>query len=482
MNLIQGKTGEWEIIIGLEVHAQVSSQSKLFSDASTKFGAEPNTQVSLIDAAFPGVLPVLNMFCVEQVVKTGLGLQAQINLKSVFDRKNYFYPDLPSGYQISQFSYPIVGNGKILLNMPEGVKEVNITRIHLEQDAGKSLHDQHPDYSFIDLNRAGIALMEIVTEPDLRSSAEAGEFMRKLRALLRYLGTCDGNMEKGSLRCDANVSVRKIGQELGIRCEIKNLNSIRNIEYAIDYEARRQIEVLESGGIINQETRLFDVDQGITRLIRSKEDAQDYRYFPDPDLLPLEITEEFVNKIAQMLPELPDQKKLRYINDLGLSFYDAEILVEDQDVALYFEEVIKTQDPKLASNWITAELFGRLKKYNQSINESKITPHKLAELLDLLSKDVISGKLAKQVFDLMFETGDDPALIVQKHGLQQVTDKGEITKIVEEVLVANVDKVTEYKSGKDKLFGFFVGQVMKLSSGKANPELVNQELKEQLSK
>lgn len=482
MNLIEGKTGQWELIVGLEVHAQITSNSKLFSNASTKFGAEPNTQVSLVDAAFPGMLPILNMFCVTQAIKTGLGLQAQINLKSSFDRKNYFYPDLPSGYQISQFTHPIVGHGKVLLEMPYGTREINITRIHLEQDAGKSLHDQHPEYSFIDLNRAGIALMEIVTEPDLRSSAEAGEFMRKLRTLLRYLGTCDGDMEKGSLRCDANVSVRKIGQALGMRCEIKNLNSIRNIENAIDYEASRQIEVLENGGKIDQETRLFDVDQGITRLMRSKEDAQDYRYFPDPDLLPLELTKEFVNEIAQKLPELPNQKKLRYINDLGLSSYDAEILVEDQEVAEYFEAVIKTQEPKLASNWITAELFGRLKKYNQSIKDSKITPHRLAELLDLLSKDIISGKLAKQVFDLMFETDDKPELIVQKHGLQQVTDKDAIGKIVEEVLLNNAEKIEEYKSGKDKLFGFFVGQVMKLSNGKANPELVNQELIKQLSK
>ncbi|AIL65413.1 Aspartyl/glutamyl-tRNA(Asn/Gln) amidotransferase subunit B [Rickettsiales bacterium Ac37b] len=482
MNLIQGKTGKWELIIGLEIHAQVASESKLFSEASTKFGAAPNTQVSLIDAAFPGMLPVINAFCVEQAVKTGLGLQAKINLKSAFDRKNYFYPDLPSGYQISQFSYPIVGHGKVSLDMSDGPRDINIERIHLEQDAGKSLHDQHPDYSFIDLNRAGIALMEIVTEPDLRSSAEAGEFMRKLRILLRYLGTCDGDMEKGSLRCDANVSVRKPGEKLGIRCEIKNLNSIRNIENAIDYEASRQIEILENGGKIDQETRLFDADQGITRLMRSKEDAQDYRYFPDPDLLPLELTEEFVNNIARRLPELPDQKKLRYINDLGLSSYDAEILVENQEVADYFEEVIKTQDPKLASNWITAELFGRLKKYDQSINDTNITPHRLAELLDLLSNEVISGKLAKQVFDLMFETNENPISIVKKHGLQQVTDQNTISKIVEEVLAANVEKVQEYQSGKDKLFGFFVGQVMKLSNGKANPELVNQELKEQLSK
>jgi aspartyl-tRNA(Asn)/glutamyl-tRNA(Gln) amidotransferase subunit B len=479
--MIKGKTGEWEVVIGLEVHAQISSKSKLFSGAATEFGAEPNSQVSLVDAAMPGMLPVINEYCVEQAIKTGLGLNAKINLMSIFDRKNYFYADLPQGYQISQFKDPIVGMGILTIDMQDGsTKDVGITRLHLEQDAGKSLHEHSPKYSYIDLNRAGIALMEIVSEPDMRSSYEAGEYMKKLRNILRYLGSCDGDMEKGSLRCDANVSVRKLGAPLGTRCEIKNINSIRNIIRAIDYEAERQVELLENGGKIDQETRLFDADNGTTRTMRSKEDAQDYRYFPDPDLMPLIFSQELVDKIKASLPELPEQKKARYMNEMQLSKYDANVLTADKEVTEYFEIVAKSADPKLAANWITAELFGRLNKNSQSITETKMTPVKLIGLLKLISDNIISGKIAKQVFDTMFESGEDASLIVEKQGLHQVTDSKEVEKVIDEVFTANSDKVVEYKSGKDKLFGFFVGQVMKLSGGKANPELVNELLKEKL--
>jgi len=481
MSIIKGKTGEWEIVIGLEVHAQISSKSKLFSGAATEFGAEPNSQVSLVDAAMPGMLPVINEYCVRQAVKTGLGLNAKINLKSIFDRKNYFYADLPQGYQISQFLDPIVGRGELVIDLADGsTKSIGITRLHLEQDAGKSLHEHSPKYSYIDLNRAGIALMEIVSEPDMRSSYEAGEYMKKIRAILRYLGSCDGDMEKGSLRCDANVSVRKPGGELGTRCEIKNLNSIRNITRAIDYEAERQVELIESGQSVSQETRLFDAGTNETRTMRSKEDAMDYRYFPDPDLLPLILTQEFVDEIKKEIPELPDQKKARYINDMNLSNYDASVLVADQETAEYFELVAKDSDAKLAANWISAELFGRLNKNNQTISETKITPDKLRGLLVLISNNTISGKIAKQVFDTMFETGEDAASIVEKEGLQQVTDTGAIEAVIDSVLADNPEKILEYKSGKDKLFGFFVGQVMKLSGGKANPELVNEILKKKL--
>ncbi len=479
--LIKGNTGDWEIVIGLEVHAQVTSDSKLFSGAGTEFGAEPNSQVSTIDAAMPGMLPVINKYCVEQAVKTGLGINAKINLRSEFDRKNYFYADLPQGYQISQYLDPVVGNGKIVVDMPDGSqREVGIERIHLEQDAGKSLHDQSPEDTFIDLNRSGIALMEIVSKPDMRSSLEAGEYMKKLRAILRYLGTCDGDMEKGSLRCDANVSVRKPGRELGTRCEIKNVNSIKNVIRAIDYEAKRQVEVIESGGKISQETRLFDADNGTTRTMRSKEDAHDYRYFPDPDLYPLVLTQEFIDKIKGNLPELPDQKKQRYIDKMGLSAYDASVLVSDKTSAEYFEIVANGNDPKIAANWVTAELFGRLNKLGKEIHESPVSAIQLGQLLGLIKDNTISGKIAKDVLDIMFETGKDAAIIVEEKGLKQVTDTSAIEKIIDQVLAANQDKVLEYKGGKDKLFGFFVGQAMKACEGKANPAILNELLKKKL--
>lgn len=480
-NLIKGNTGDWEVVIGLEVHAQVSSKSKLFSGSSTEFGAEPNSQVSLVDAAMPGMLPVINEYCVEQAVRTGLGLKARINLRSVFDRKNYFYADLPQGYQISQFKDPIVGEGIITIDMPDGTREIGVERIHLEQDAGKSMHDQSPDNSYIDLNRAGVALMEIVSKPDLRSADEAGEYMKKLRSILRYLGTCDGDMEKGSMRCDANVSVRKPGGELGIRNEIKNLNSIRNIINAINHEARRQIDVIESGGKIEQATRLFDSNTGETRVMRTKEDAHDYRYFPDPDLYPLVLSQEFVDKIKSGLPELPDEKKKRYMEAMGLSAYDASVLVADKISAEYFEEVAKNHDAKMAANWITAELFGRLNKAGSDIENSPVTAKNMGSLLDLIKDNTISGKIAKDVLDIMFETGKDAKAIVEEKGLRQVTDTGAIEKVIDAVLAGNADKVAQYKSGKEALFGFFVGQVMKESKGKANPQMVNEILKKKLS-
>jgi aspartyl-tRNA(Asn)/glutamyl-tRNA(Gln) amidotransferase subunit B len=481
MYIITGNTGEWEVVIGLEVHAQVSSKAKLFSGSDTTFGAEPNTQVSFVDAAMPGMLPVLNEFCVEQAVKTGLGLNAKINLFSAFDRKNYFYPDLPQGYQISQLYHPIVGAGVLTINVDGEEQRINIERLHLEQDAGKSIHDQSPDSSYIDLNRCGIALMEIVSAPDLRSSKAAAEYVKKLRAILRYLGTCDGDMEKGSMRCDANVSVRKVGDtKLNNRCEIKNLNSMRYIMKAIEYEAERQVEIYEEGGKVDQETRLFDTETGETRTMRSKEDAMDYRYFPDPDLMPIILTEEYVRKIKDSLPELPEEKQQRYIKELNLSLYDAQILTLEKETAIYFEEAIKGNDPKIAANWITAELFGRLNKASQSLEDCKITPAKLSGLLKLIGDNVISGKIAKDVFDIMFETGEDAAKIVEEKGLQQVTNSAEIEAVIMQVLQDNPDKVAEYKSGKDRLFGFFVGQVMKLSGGKANPALVNELLIDKL--
>lgn len=480
--MIKGNTGDWEVIIGLEVHAQVTSNSKLFSGASTQFGNEPNTNVSFVDAGMPGMLPVINEVAIEQAVKTGLAINAQINLKSVFDRKNYFYPDLPQGYQISQFLDPIVGKGEMLLDMPDGsVKKVGVTRIHLEQDAGKSLHEYNPKYSYIDLNRAGVALMEIVSEPDMRSADEAAAYLKKLRSIVRYIGTCDGDMEKGNMRCDANVSVRKPGQPLGTRCEIKNVNSIRFLHKAIEFEAMRQVEILESGGTIDQETRLFDSAKGETRTMRSKEDAHDYRYFPDPDLLPLEFTQAFVDKIKASLPELPDQKKDRYMKDYGLSAYDAGVIVAEQEYTAYYEKLAAKNDPKLASNWMTAELFGRLNKHGQTIETTPVTAEKLSGLISLIEDNTISGKIAKDVLDLMFETGKDAAAIVEEKGLKQVTDTGAIEKIIDEVIAANPDKVAEYRSGKDKLFGFFVGQVMKNSGGKANPAAVNDLLKKKLA-
>ncbi|HEU5047384.1 MAG TPA: Asp-tRNA(Asn)/Glu-tRNA(Gln) amidotransferase subunit GatB [Rickettsiales bacterium] len=479
---IKGNTGEWEVILGLEVHAQVKSKSKLFSGAPNDFGAEPNENVSLVDAGMPGMLPVINEYCVEQAVRTGLGLKAQINLRSVFDRKNYFYPDLPQGYQISQFLEPIVGKGVMIIDLPDGsTREIGITRLHLEQDAGKSLHENSNKYSLIDLNRAGIALMEIVSEPDLRSPEEAGLYLKKLRSILRYLGTCDGDMEKGSMRCDVNVSVRKPGAQLGTRCEIKNVNSVRFMMKAIEFEASRQVEILENGGVVDQETRLFDASTGETRTMRSKEDAHDYRYFPDPDLLPLEFSQAFVDKIKASLPELPDDKKARYINDMGLSTYDASVLVADQAVTSYFETVAAKHSAKLASNWITAELFGKLNKAGLEIDASPIDTDKLSGLLALIEDNTISGKIAKVVFDKMFETGKNAAQIVEEEGLRQVTDTGAIEKIIDDVMTANPDKVSEYRSGKDKLFAFFVGQVMKLSAGKANPQMVNELLKKKLA-
>jgi aspartyl-tRNA(Asn)/glutamyl-tRNA(Gln) amidotransferase subunit B len=481
MYRITGSTGEWEVVIGLEIHAQVTSKAKLFSGSDTTFGAEPNTQVSFIDAAMPGMLPVLNEFCVEQAVRTGLGLGAKINLFSAFDRKNYFYPDLPQGYQISQFYHPIVGEGTLTINVEGKERKIGIERLHLEQDAGKSMHDQSPDSSYIDLNRCGIALMEIVSAPDLRSPKEAAEYVKKIRAIVRCLETCDGDMDKGSMRCDANVSVRKVGDtNLNNRCEIKNLNSMRYIMKSIEYEAERQVDIYEAGGEVDQETRLFDTETGKTRTMRSKEDAMDYRYFPDPDLMPIVITEDYIQKIRDSLPELPEEKQQRYINDLNLSPYDAEILTLEKETSIYFEEVIKNSDAKMASNWIAAELFGRLNKAGIELSDCKVTPAKLSGLLKLISTNVISGKIAKEVFDIMFESGEDAAKIVEDKGLQQVTNTDEIEAIISQVLQDNEEKVAEYKSGRDKLFGFFVGQVMKISKGKANPALVNELLVEKL--
>ncbi|GAA4255866.1 Asp-tRNA(Asn)/Glu-tRNA(Gln) amidotransferase subunit GatB [Azospirillum formosense] len=475
MSYIQGETGDWEIVIGLEVHAQVISNAKLFSGAATAFGAEPNSQVSFVDAAFPGMLPVINERCIEQAVRTGLGLKAQINLHSVFDRKNYFYADLPQGYQISQYLQPIVGKGEIVLDLPDGSsRTVGVTRLHLEQDAGKSLHDQHPAKTYIDLNRSGVALMEIVSEPDMRTAEEAGAYVRKLRSILRYLGTCDGNMEEGSMRCDVNVSVRKPGAPFGTRCEIKNVNSIRFVMQAIEYEARRQIEIIEDGGKIDQETRLWDTTKFVTRSMRSKEEAHDYRYFPDPDLLPLELDPDWVEDIKKTLPELPDDKKARFISEYKLSPYDANVLVSEKARADFFEAVAKGRDPKLAANWVTGELFGYLNKAGKEIEESPVSAENLGGLIDLIADNTISGRIAKEVFEAMFETGEKPADIVEKKGLRQVTDTGAIESSIDAVLAANADKVAEFRSGKDKLFGFFVGQVMKATQGKANPALVNE--------
>jgi aspartyl-tRNA(Asn)/glutamyl-tRNA(Gln) amidotransferase subunit B len=482
MSLIKGETGDWEMVIGLEVHAQVSSQSKLFSGASTAFGSEPNTQVSLVDAAFPGMLPVINKLCVEQAVKTGLGLEAEINLVSIFDRKNYFYADLPAGYQISQYTRPVVGKGRLVLDMPDGSsREIGITRLHLEQDAGKSLHDQHPTQTYIDLNRSGIALMEIVSEPDIRSSEEAAAYVKKLRSILRYLGTCDGNMEEGSMRCDCNVSVRKPGGPLGTRCEIKNVNSMRFVMQAIDYEARRQIEVIEEGGTIKQETRLFDSGRGITRPMRSKEEAHDYRYFPDPDLLPLELDGAWVQQLKSAMPELPDAKKARFVSQYALSPYDAGVLVDELASANYFETVAKGRDAKLACNWVMGDLFGALNKLGVDIADSPVKAESLGELIGLISDNTISGRIAKDVFAAMLDTGKSAGAIVEEQGLRQVTDTGAIEQAIDAILAKEGEKIAEYRSGKDKLFGFFVGQVMKATQGKANPALVNDLLKKKLA-
>lgn len=482
MATIEGNTGKWEYVIGLEVHAQVESNSKLFSGASTEFGAAPNSQVSLVDAAMPGMLPVLNEFCIHQAIKTGFGIKGKINKFSAFDRKNYFYADLPQGYQISQFYHPIVEHGTIEINTKEGGnKKVRVNRIHLEQDAGKSMHDQSPTSSFIDLNRSGVALMEIVSEPDLSSPEEAAEYLKNLRTIMRYLGTCDGDMEKGSMRCDANVSVRKIGDPLGTRCEIKNVNSIRNVVRAIEYEAMRQVNILESGGVIDQETRLFDADSGTTRTMRSKEDALDYRYFPDPDLLPLELDQKLIDDIKAAMPELPDAKIARYMKDLGLSKYDAEVLCEDKDTAAYFEKAAEGVTAKLVANWISSELFGLLNKDNVELKDCKIKPEHIRELVALIDNGTISGKIAKTVFEEMFASGYRPDKIVADRGLVQVSDSDEIKRVITEVMVENPDSVEGYRSGKDKLFGFFVGQVMKKTGGKANPGIVNDLLKKSLA-
>ena len=481
--LIEGEKGKWEVVIGLEVHAQVSSNSKLFSGSSTKFGAEPNTQVSLVDSAFPGMLPVINEFCVQQAIKTGLGLNAKINSYSVFDRKNYFYADLPQGYQISQYKNPIVGEGKITLDLPNGTKTIGIERLHLEQDAGKSIHDLDPSNTYVDLNRSGVALMEIVSKPDLSSPDEVNAYIKKLRSIMRYLGTCDGNMQEGSLRADVNVSVRKEGnKELGTRCEIKNVNSIKFMQMAIIYEAQRQVELLEAGKSIEQETRLFDTKKNETRSMRSKEDAHDYRYFPDPDLLPLNLNKELIENIKKNLPELPDQKKERFINNYSLTAYEANVLVSEKEISDYFEEVVKTSDIKLAKNWIMGDLFASLNEKNISISQSPVTAKKMSQLIDSISSGVISGRTAKEVFEIMKESGEEPSKIIESKGLQQKSDPKELEKIIEKILTDNKDKVEQYKSGKDKLFGFFVGQVMKISGGKANPQLANQILKDKLKK
>ncbi|MAI61626.1 MAG: aspartyl/glutamyl-tRNA amidotransferase subunit B [Micavibrio sp. TMED27] len=479
--LIQGETGQWEIVIGMEVHAQVIAKSKLFSGASTAFGAEPNTQVSLVDAAMPGMLPVLNEYVVEQAIRTGLGLNSKINNTSVFERKNYFYPDLPQGYQISQFEHPIVGEGTIEIDLPDGTtKEIGITRLHLEQDAGKSVHDQHPTKSFVDLNRSGCALMEIVSEPDIRGPEEAAAYLTKLRMILRYLKTCDGNMEEGSMRADVNISVRRPGGELGTRAEIKNVNSVKAVQQAIDYEVQRQIEIIEDGGEVVQETRLWDPSKGETRSMRSKEEAHDYRYFPDPDLLPLNVGNDQIESIRKTLPELPDQKKHRFMDDYKLSLYDSSVLIAEQARADFFETVANDNDAKLAANWVINELLGILNKNETALADSPISAEKLGGLIKLISDDTISGKIAKDVFAIMYETGDEAAKIVEEKGLKQVTDTGAIEAIIDEVIAANPDNVAKYQGGKDKLFGFFVGQVMKATQGKANPAAVNKLLKEKL--
>jgi aspartyl-tRNA(Asn)/glutamyl-tRNA(Gln) amidotransferase subunit B len=481
-NFIKGETGDWEIVIGMEVHAQVVAHSKLFSGASAEFGAAPNSQVSLVDAAMPGMLPVLNEMCVEQAVRTGLGLNAQVNLHSVFERKNYFYADLPQGYQISQFLHPIIGKGEIEIDLPDGsVKSIGITRLHLEQDAGKSLHDQHPTKSYVDLNRSGCALMEIVSEPDIRGPVEAVAYLAKLRMILQYLGTCNGNMEEGSMRADVNVSVRHPGDPLGTRTETKNVNSMKAVQMAIDYEVRRQIDVLEGGGTINQETRLWDPAKGETRSMRSKEEAHDYRYFPDPDLLPLVLKSDWVAQIKQTLPELPDQKKHRFMKDYGLSVYDAGVLIAERNRADYYEDVAGKADAKLAANWVLNELLGLLNKDAKGLHESPVTATHLAKLLGLIGDNTISGKIAKDVFAEMYATGGDPHNIVETKSLKQVTDTGAIEKIVDEVIAENPDNVAQYRAGKDKLFGFFVGAVMKKTQGKANPGVVNDLLKKKLS-
>ena len=478
---IKGEKGKYEVVIGLEVHAQVQSKSKLFSGSSTKFGADPNNQVSLIDSAFPGMLPVINEECVKQAVRTGLGLNAKINNYSVFDRKNYFYADLPQGYQISQYKNPIVGEGKVLLDMPYGSKEIGIERLHLEQDAGKSIHDMDPSNTYVDLNRSGIALMEIVSKPDLRSPEEVNAYVKKLRSIMRYLGTCDGNMQEGSLRADVNVSVRKEGDKnFGTRCEIKNVNSIKFMQMAIEYEAARQVELIENGKKIDQETRLFDTKKNETRSMRSKEDAHDYRYFPDPDLLPLKLEQKLIDDIKKSLPELPDKKKERFIKEYGLNAYEANVLVSEKEISDYYEEVAKLSDKKLAATWMMGDLFAMLNDKGLDISKSPISAKHFAELVESIKTGEISGRIAKDIFEIMLETGDNPKKIIDLKGMKQLSDPKELEKIINEILNKNKDKVDQYKSGKVKLFGFFVGQTMKLSDGKANPKLVNEILTKKL--
>jgi aspartyl-tRNA(Asn)/glutamyl-tRNA(Gln) amidotransferase subunit B len=483
--LLKGASGDWEVVIGLEIHAQVTSNSKLFSGASTEFGGAPNDHVSLVDAAMPGMLPVINEECVAQAIRSGLGLNAKINLKSTFDRKNYFYPDLPQGYQISQFKSPIVGEGVVTIELRDGqTVSVGIERLHLEQDAGKSLHDQHPTMSFVDLNRSGVALMEIVSKPDMRSSEEAQAYVAKVRTILRYLGTCDGDMEKGNLRADLNVSVRKPGEPFGTRCEIKNVNSIRFMGQAIEYEARRQIGILEDGGTIEQETRLYDPNKGETRSMRSKEEAHDYRYFPDPDLLPLEFTAAYVDDLKSKLPELPDEKRARFMADFGLTPYDASVLVAERESADFYEAVLaeladKARDGKLAANWVINELFGRLNKEGQDISSSPVSAVQMAAILDLIGEGTISGKIAKDLFEIVWTKGGDPRALVDSLGMKQVTDLGAIEKVVDDIIAANPDKAQQARA-KPQLMGWFVGQVMKSSGGKVNPQAVNDLLKTKL--
>ncbi|SCB55454.1 aspartyl/glutamyl-tRNA(Asn/Gln) amidotransferase subunit B [Bradyrhizobium shewense] len=483
--LLKGATGDWEVVIGMEIHAQVTSKSKLFSGASTAFGGEPNSQVSLVDAAMPGMLPVINEECVRQAVRTGLGLNAQINLRSVFDRKNYFYPDLPQGYQISQYKSPVVGEGEVIVDLDGGRSvSIGIERLHLEQDPGKMLHDRSPSLSYIDFNRCGVALMEIVSKPDIRDAEQAKAYVTKLRSIVRYLGTCDGDMEKGSLRADVNVSVRKPGAPLGTRCEIKNMNSITFIGQAIEYEARRQIEILEDGGQIEQETRRFDPSKGETRSMRSKEEAHDYRYFPDPDLLPLEFSQEFVDELKAELPELPDQKKTRFVADLGLSAYDASVLVAERESAVFYETVLdklgnRARDGKMAANWVINELFGRLNKEGRDITGSPVSAEQLSGIIDLIGDGTISGKIAKDLFEIVWQEGGDPRALVESRGMKQVTDLSAIEKVVDDIIAANPDKAAQVKD-KPQSLGWFVGQVMKASGGKANPQSVNDLLKSKL--
>ena len=477
---IEGKKDSWQVVLGLEVHAQISSKSKLFSVASTDWGSDPNSQVELVDCGMPGALPVINEYCVDQAVLTGLSLNAEIKKMSIFDRKNYFYPDLPQGYQISQFEYPIVGKGYINIEIEGKVKKIGITRLHLEQDAGKSLHDQDIKNSYIDLNRSGCALMEIVSEPDLSSPIEAAEYVKKLRSILRYIGSCDGNMEKGNLRADVNVSVKREGEKLGTRCEIKNVNSIKFIQQAIEFEAKRQVNILESGEEIIQETRLFDPNKCETRSMRSKEESHDYRYFPDPDLPPLIISDEKVNSLKEKLPELPDEKKDRFMREFNLSSYDAEVIVNDQNTAFFFEKLVKGRDSKVVTNWITGEIFSYLKKINKDIKNAGIAPEKIGSLIDLIVDEKISNRQAKEVFEEYMESSDDATIFIEKKGLVQLSDPSEIYKLIDKVLSDNPKMVDDYKSGKDKLFGFFIGQIMKISKGKANPKIVNELLVKRL--